>query len=42
MHQDGRLRETRWLGGQWWDEYVYSVLEREWKENKDLTGAVYQ
>ena len=30
MHQDGRLRETRWLHGQWWDEYVYSVLEREW------------
>jgi ribosomal-protein-alanine N-acetyltransferase len=31
MHQDGRLRETRWLGGSWWDEYVYSILEREWK-----------
>ena len=30
MHQDGRLRETRWLRGQWWDEYVYSILEREW------------
>ncbi len=30
MHQDGRLRETRWLGGRWWDEYVYSILEREW------------
>jgi RimJ/RimL family protein N-acetyltransferase len=34
MHQDGRLRETRWLGGQWWDEYVYSVLEREWKNGE--------
>lgn len=31
MHQDGRLRETRWLRGQWWDEYVYSILEKEWK-----------
>jgi len=31
MHQDGRLRETRWLNGMWWDEYVYGVLEREWK-----------
>jgi RimJ/RimL family protein N-acetyltransferase len=30
MHQDGRLRETRWLNGKWWDEYVYSILEREW------------
>ncbi len=31
MHQDGRLSETRWLNGKWWDEYVYSVLEREWE-----------
>ncbi len=31
MHQDGRLRETRWLRGRWWDELVYAVLEREWK-----------
>jgi ribosomal-protein-alanine N-acetyltransferase len=31
MHQDGRLRETRWLNGQWLDEFVYTVLEREWK-----------
>jgi len=31
MHQDGRLRETRWLNGRWWDEFVYSILEREWK-----------
>jgi [ribosomal protein S5]-alanine N-acetyltransferase len=30
MHQDGLLRETRWLRGRWWDEYVYSILEREW------------
>ncbi len=30
MHQDGRLRETRWLNGEWWDEYVYSILEKEW------------
>lgn len=39
MKQDGKLRETRWLNGEWWDEYVYAVLEREWKEiNADLTG----
>jgi len=30
MHRDARLRETRWLNGKWWDEYVYSILEREW------------
>jgi ribosomal-protein-alanine N-acetyltransferase len=33
MHQDGRLRETRWLNGEWWDEYVYAILEREWKSS---------
>jgi RimJ/RimL family protein N-acetyltransferase len=38
MHLDGRLRETRWLNGIWWDEYVYAILEREWMENNDLTG----
>jgi ribosomal-protein-alanine N-acetyltransferase len=32
MNQDGRLRETRWLKGEWWDEYVYSILDREWKD----------
>jgi len=38
MHQDGRLRETRWLNGRWWDEYVYSILEREWVDLRDLPG----
>jgi RimJ/RimL family protein N-acetyltransferase len=28
MHRDGRLRETRWLGNRWWDEYIYSILDR--------------
>jgi ribosomal-protein-alanine N-acetyltransferase len=40
MHQDGRLRETRWVRGQWWDEFVYSILEREWVSYSDLTGFV--
>ena len=31
MHRDGVLRETRWLHGKWWDEYVYAILEKEWK-----------
>jgi RimJ/RimL family protein N-acetyltransferase len=33
MHRDGRLRETRWLNGRWWDEYIYSILEKEWIED---------
>lgn len=40
MHMDGRLRETRWLHGAWWDEYVYAILEHEWQENKkDSAGT---
>jgi RimJ/RimL family protein N-acetyltransferase len=35
MHKDGRLRETRWLKGEWWDEYVYSMLDKEWKDHKE-------
>jgi RimJ/RimL family protein N-acetyltransferase len=34
MHCDGRLRETRWLKGKWWDELIYSVLDREWSNNR--------
>jgi ribosomal-protein-alanine N-acetyltransferase len=31
MQCDGRLRETRWLNGRWWDEYVYAILDKEWE-----------
>jgi RimJ/RimL family protein N-acetyltransferase len=31
MHQEGRLRESRWLRGEWWDELVYAIVERDWK-----------
>lgn len=33
MHCDGRLRETRWLHGAWWDEYVYAILEKDWRSD---------
>jgi len=39
MHLDGRLRETRWLNGTWWDEYVYTLLDREWAKHK--AGSVH-
>jgi len=29
MHQEGLLRETRRLGGAWYDERVFALLERE-------------
>jgi RimJ/RimL family protein N-acetyltransferase len=38
MHQDGRLRETRWLNGTWWDEFVYSILDKDWKTAKNPVG----
>jgi RimJ/RimL family protein N-acetyltransferase len=31
MRRDGLLRETRWWNGAWADEYVYAMLERDWK-----------
>jgi ribosomal-protein-alanine N-acetyltransferase len=36
MQREGRLRETRWLNQQWCDEYVYAVLDKEWKLNHNL------
>ena len=35
LRQDGKLRETRWLNGNWWDEYVYAVLEKDWKRQEE-------
>jgi RimJ/RimL family protein N-acetyltransferase len=32
MLHDGYLRETRWLGGKWNDEFLYAVLEHEWRK----------
>jgi RimJ/RimL family protein N-acetyltransferase len=29
MQREGRLRQVRWLNDQWWDEYVYSIVESE-------------
>jgi len=30
MQQEGILRETRWLNGEWWDEVVSAILDRDW------------
>jgi [ribosomal protein S5]-alanine N-acetyltransferase len=38
MHQEGRLKDARWLNDAWWDEYVYAVVERDWMDNKDWRG----
>ncbi len=38
MHQEGRLKDARWLNGAWWDEFVNAVVERDWMDNKDRLG----
>ena len=32
FHRDGILREHHELDGKLWDDYIYSVLRREWRE----------
>ena len=32
FHRDGILREHHELDGKLWDDYIYSVLRREWTE----------
>lgn len=31
MQREGHLRETRWWREEWHDEFVYAILERDWK-----------
>ena len=31
MHPEGRLRQTQWYKGRWWDTLVYGILEEEWR-----------
>ena len=31
MRSEGRLRQTRWYKGRWWDTLLYGVLEDEWQ-----------
>jgi ribosomal-protein-alanine N-acetyltransferase len=32
MRCEGRLRETQWYKGRWWDTVVYGILEEEWRD----------
>ena len=29
LRREGRLKQVRWLNGQWWDEYVYAMVEED-------------
>jgi [ribosomal protein S5]-alanine N-acetyltransferase len=35
MLPEGRLRETDWFKGRWWDTLVYGILEQEWKTDDE-------
>jgi RimJ/RimL family protein N-acetyltransferase len=32
MRQEGHLRESTWIKGEWTDDLAYAVLDREWAE----------
>jgi RimJ/RimL family protein N-acetyltransferase len=34
MRQEGHLRESVWVRGEWTDDLIYAILEREWKTRR--------
>jgi RimJ/RimL family protein N-acetyltransferase len=38
MRREGHLRESFWKDGEWYDEYIYGILAREWSMEPE-TGA---
>jgi len=34
MRREGHFIENVWFKGEWGDEYLYALLEREWRESK--------
>jgi RimJ/RimL family protein N-acetyltransferase len=35
MRREGRLRETRWMKGRWWETLAYGILQDEWKARQE-------
>ncbi|HYJ79103.1 MAG TPA: GNAT family N-acetyltransferase [Longimicrobiaceae bacterium] len=31
MRQEGRLRESEWMQGRWWDRLLFGILAHEWR-----------
>lgn len=46
MLPEGRLRESDWFKGRWWDTLLYGILEQEWAALNagmlDMETAVYE
>jgi aminoglycoside 6'-N-acetyltransferase len=38
MRREGHYIENVWFKGAWGDEYLYAILEREWRGLRDLEG----
>ena len=39
MRCEGRLRQTQWYKGRWWDTLVYGILEWEWQAGGRVVSA---
>ena len=37
MRREGRLRQTQWYKGRWWDTLIYAMLEDEWRRSVPRT-----
>jgi len=35
FHKDGIIRDNVWRNGKWWDSYIYSMLDSEFRDVKD-------
>ena len=35
MRKEGHLRESVWVKGEWADDVIYAILEREWKLRRE-------
>ena len=36
MRQEGHLRESVWVKGEWADDVIYALLENEWKSRREI------
>lgn len=38
LRQEGKLRDSRWMKGRWWDTVLYGILEDEWETSAGWVG----
>ncbi len=37
LRQEGRVRESEWMKGRWWDTLLYGILDREWASTRHVS-----